>query len=251
MKILLTKMFALLVVALLAAPVLAQGDGPDGGARLGGGDGPQGGGPQGGGPGGDLPPPAYEIDSSIRELGLNDDQKGKYEQIYKQHVPVLQKQYEQQQQIFTPDQKAKRQEAMGKAKEQGLKGKEYEQFVQSSVKLSPEQQKQFIDCDTDMKKSQSKFREEVYQILTPSQQEKFPKANPKKNGKNPPKQGGPDPKQGGKEQPKQGGPDPKQGGKEQPKQGQPQKQGGPDKKPVGGGGPQGGNGGGNGGPQPQ
>jgi Spy/CpxP family protein refolding chaperone len=155
MKKSMEKLLALAIVALLSAPLAAQADEGDKPVRL--------------------PPQAKVIDDSIDELELTEEQKGKYEQIYKQHVPVLQKQFEQQQKIYTPEQKTKRKEAQTKAKEQGLKGKEFQQFVQSAVQFTPEQQKQFTECETDIMKTQSKFREEVYQILTPDQQEKFPK----------------------------------------------------------------------------
>lgn len=153
MKTSMEKLLALAIVALFAAPLTARGDE---GAKF-------------------IPPQAKVIDDTIDELDLDEEQQGKYQKIYEQHLPVLQKQYEQQEQIFTPAQKTKRKEAMTKAKTQGLKGKEYEQFVQKSYQFTPEQQKQYIDCETDIIKTQGKFRDEVYQILTPSQQEKFPK----------------------------------------------------------------------------
>ncbi len=159
-----------------------------------------------------VPPQAKVIDETIGELGLNDDQMGKYQKIYEQHLPVLKKQYEQQEQIFTPDQKAKRNDAKLKAKDQGLKGKDYEQFVQQSYQFTPEQQKQYVECETDMIKTQGKFRDEVYQILTPQQQEKFPKFKGKDKV-------GPKGK-GGNDKPQL---------QVEPKQGQPQKQGKPDK----------------------
>lgn len=148
------KLLAVALVGLLAAPLAAE-EGDDQPLKL--------------------PPQAKVIDSSVQKLGLQEDQKGKYQQIFQQYAPVLQKQYEQQMQIYTPEQKTKRHEASVKAKEQKLKGKEYEQFVQSAVQFTPEQQKQYVDCETEIMKTQSKYREEVYQILTPEQQEKFPK----------------------------------------------------------------------------
>ena len=191
MKTSIVKLLALAIVAVLTAPLAAQGDGE--GERF-------------------IPPQAKVIDESIQELGLNESQQGKYQKIYEQHLPVLQKQYEQQEQIYTPEQKTKRNSAMTKAKDQGLKGKQYEQFVQQSYQFTPEQQKQYVDCETDMIKTQGKLRDEVYQILTPGQQEKFPKfkgkdkVEPKGKGKNrpqlqiepkqsqPQKQGKPEPK---------------------------------------------------------
>jgi hypothetical protein len=103
MKKSMEKLLALAIVALLSAPLAAQADEGDKPVRL--------------------PPQAKVIDDSIDELELTEEQKGKYEQIYKQHVPVLQKQFEQQQKIYTPEQKTKRKEAQTKAKEQGLKGR--------------------------------------------------------------------------------------------------------------------------------
>jgi Spy/CpxP family protein refolding chaperone len=168
MKLAITSMLTALFAVVLAGSAFAQGpDGPP--------------------PRDELPYDAREFDEAIGGLGLKEDQKGKYEQIYKQHAPVLQKHFQQQQSIYTPEQKIQYQEAGKKAKEQGLKGKEYHQFAQKAVKFTPDQQKQYIQCETDIAKEHDKFYGDVEKILTPEQQEKIPKHLKKGKGKEPKK----------------------------------------------------------------
>ena len=150
-------------------------------------------------PGADnLVPPVRIIDRAINELELKPDQKEQYQEIFKQHAPQLQQHFQQQQQIYTPEQKKKRREVVKKGREDGLQGQKLQQYVQSQVPLTPEQQKQFTQVQTEIKKCQTKFHQEVSKILTPEQQELLPPIGGKKGkgkGKRPNKPNKPGPAQ--------------------------------------------------------
>lgn len=145
-----------------------------------------------------LVPPVRLIDDAVTGLELQPEQQQQYQQIFKQHAPKIQKHFQQQQQIFTPEQKAKRREVIKKGREEGKQGQELQQYVQSQVPLTPQQQKQYTDCETEIKKCQTQFQTDVEKILTPQQQELLPPVGGKWKGKgkgkrppNPGKQGPP------------------------------------------------------------
>ncbi len=127
-----------------------------------------------------LPPPIRLLDNSVNDLKLSEQQQQQYQQIVKQHAPPIQKQFTQQQSIYTPEQKTKRRQAFKQGKDDGLDGRELRQFVQSQVQLSPQQQKQHTDYQTQILKSQQQFRQDVVEILTPAQQEQLPPIGGKK-----------------------------------------------------------------------
>jgi hypothetical protein len=172
MKLAIKSMFAaVLAVVGMVGVALGQGDGPDGPP-----------------PRDSLPYEAREFDEYVSGgLGFNEEQKGKYQDIYKQHAPVLQKHFQQQQSIYTPEQKIQYQEAGKKAKDMGLKGKEYHQFAQKAVKFTPDQQKQYVQCETEIAKSYDKYYGDVQKIMTPAQVEKLPPKFKKGKGKEPKK----------------------------------------------------------------
>jgi len=164
-----------------------------------------------------LPPPVRLIDNSVGELELTEEQEKKYQEVFKQHAPQIQKQYVQQQSVYTPEQKKKRREAVKKGKQEGLKGRKLQQYVQSQVPLTPQQQKQHTDYQTEILKSQQKFRQDVEKILTPQQREKLPRWGGKK-GKGKGKRGKLRPGKPGPQQsaPQQSGPDQPAAPSEQP-----------------------------------
>ncbi len=173
-----------------------------------------------------LPPPVRLIDNSVQKLDLDEGQKEKYQQIVKQHAPQIQQHIQQQQQIYTPEQKQKRREVTKQGKDDGLQGQELRQFVQSKIELTPEQQKQHTDCQTNIVKSQQKFRQDVLKILTPQQQEKIPEYGGKKGKGKRGKEGKVRPDQAKPDQakPDQAKPDQAEPKQRQPKERQPQAQ---------------------------
>ncbi|MCA9267048.1 MAG: hypothetical protein KDA41_01185 [Planctomycetales bacterium] len=134
---------------------------------------------------GKLPPQAQQFTQAVTKIGLNEGQKEQYQQIFKQHAPQLQKLYSQQMEIYTPEQVKARQTAMKQGKEEGLQGQKLQQFVQSAVQFTPEQKKQFVQCQTETAKCEQKFESEVVQILTATQKEQLPEltGKGKKGGK--------------------------------------------------------------------
>lgn len=123
---------------------------------------------------GKLPPQAQQLISAAQKLDLSKEQSEKIQKVQQQFEKKFEAPIQQQQSILTPEQKTQRQEAAKKGKEQGLKGKEFQQFVQQAVKLTPEQQKQETDSKTQILKVQQDFRQEIVQVLTPEQAEKLP-----------------------------------------------------------------------------
>ena len=122
-----------------------------------------------------LPDQSQQFHIQCQKLKFSDKQQTQYQQIYKQHQPILQKHYQTQQKIYTQDQWKQHTVAVQKADKDGLVGKKRQQYIQSAVQFTPEQQKQYTQCQTEITKCHNKYYDEVVQILTPQQQELIPK----------------------------------------------------------------------------
>jgi acetyl esterase/lipase len=106
---------------------------------------------------------------TLRGVTLSDEQQGKVEELRKKHVPALTEVQRKQNQVFTPEQRQARREALEAARKEGKRGAELQQAVDKTVQLSEEQKQQLTAVQKERTELVDAIQNELRSFLTADQ----------------------------------------------------------------------------------
>jgi Spy/CpxP family protein refolding chaperone len=124
-------------------------------------------------------PAAERIKKMTAGLTLTDEQKAKLDETGKECDPKF-VEMGKKLDVFTPEQKKARNEAIKAAKADGKQGKEFNAAVDAAVTLTDDQKATLADARKEMGSLEKELREKVMCVLTPAQQEQLKAAQPGK-----------------------------------------------------------------------
>lgn len=161
MKALACGTSALLIMAILAAPLSAQETKKKNRQRKG----------------------RSPVMALLGKVELTDEQKPKVEAIAKEFDPKLQALTKASNEVLTAEQKAARADAQKQNKEDGLKGKKARQAVEAALNLTEEQKKKMAEIDKQRAEIMGQLRPKLTAILTAEQLEQAPQLAGRKGKK--------------------------------------------------------------------
>lgn len=150
-------LFAFLLVALVAGPVLGQGAEKKNKKK-----------------GQNTPPAVAQALKKVESLGLTDEQNTKLKSIASEFAPKFVAANKKLSDALTAEQKKAKQDAQAKAKADGLKGKPAAEAVATAVNLTDDQKKVDQEVKDELKKLSADLNTAVLGVLTPEQKEKLP-----------------------------------------------------------------------------
>lgn len=127
--------------------------------------------------------PGQQIFQLPKEVELTADQQAKLDALKKEHGPKLAELQKRVDEILSMEQKTARKEAIAKAREEKLKGKEAREALEAALKLTPEQKEKWTAAQAEIQAAQGKVRERIAEFLTDEQKAKVPGLAPAKKKK--------------------------------------------------------------------
>lgn len=124
---------------------------------------------------------------SIQKAEITAEQETAIKGLVKELAPKILEAQAKSGAVLTNDQKKVRNEALKKAREEGLKGKAIQEAVSAALNLSEEDAKKFKEAQAAVEQLNKELKEKVMALLTEEQRSKLgakPKANGEGKGKN-------------------------------------------------------------------
>ncbi len=145
---------------------------------------PGGGGGRRGGPGGGFGGQGVidRMKTAVKTLDLSKEQQTKFDDLVKEYEPKVKEASDKMNEIYTPEQKKLREDAMAKMKDDPAAGRAAMQGLRDSIKLTDEQKTKQTEARKVAGEVGSEFRTKFDAILTDAQKEKL-KAMPAGGGR--------------------------------------------------------------------
>ena len=159
-----SSLFVLSLVALIASPIFAEDKAAKKAERAAQKKAAQ----KQGGKGNVLAGP---LAKQLEKANLTDEQKKQIEEIKAKYADKVAEAQKGVASVLTREQRQARQAAMAKAREEGKKGEELKAAVDAALSLSDEQKKSLAEAETKMKALQTEIRQSVLAVLTEEQKQ--------------------------------------------------------------------------------